>query len=148
MICGAFEPGILKGDLFLSGVSAGEIDVVRAWHAALNAGDVDRLLELSAPDVEVGGPRGSSRGADLLREWVARAQIALEPSRIYAGQGTVVAEQNARWRAEEGRLTEPKVVASIFRVDSGLVTSVLRYPDLPAALAAAGLSEADLAPPP
>lgn len=132
----------------MSEVKAVEMDVVRAWHAALNAGDVERLLELSAPDVEVGGPRGSGRGADLLREWVARAQIALEPSRIYARHGTVVVEQNARWRAEDGRLIEPQVVASIFRVDSGLVTSVLRYADLPAALGAAGLAEADLAAPP
>jgi ketosteroid isomerase-like protein len=131
----------------LSDVDAGEIDVVRAWHAALNAADVEKLLELSAPDVEVGGPRGSGRGADLLREWVARAAIQLEPGRVYARPGTLVFEQIARWRAEDGTLTEPQMVASVFRVAAGKATSVLRYPDLPAALTAANLSEADLAPP-
>jgi hypothetical protein len=35
-----------------------EVRVVEAWHAALNEGDVDRLVGLSHPDVEVGGPRG------------------------------------------------------------------------------------------
>jgi hypothetical protein len=37
-------------------------EVVLAWHAALNAGGIDRLLALSSEDVEVGGPRGVSRG--------------------------------------------------------------------------------------
>ena len=35
-----------------------EVHVVEAWHAALNEGDVDRLVRLSHPDVEIGGSRG------------------------------------------------------------------------------------------
>ena len=42
---------------------------------ALNAGNVERVIALSTADVEVGGPRGAGRGADLLRDWVARAGI-------------------------------------------------------------------------
>ena len=52
-------------------VSAPEPATVRAWHQALNAGDVDRLVALSSEDVEVGGPRGATRGAQALREWSA-----------------------------------------------------------------------------
>ena len=35
-----------------------EVHVVEAWHATHNEGDVDRLVGLSHPDVEIGGPRG------------------------------------------------------------------------------------------
>jgi hypothetical protein len=53
------------------------VRVVEAWHEALNEGEVDRLVGLSHPDVEVGGPRGTRRGARLLREWVDRANVRL-----------------------------------------------------------------------
>ena len=39
-----------------------ELRVVEAWHEALNDGEVDRLVGLSHPEVEVGGPRGIGRG--------------------------------------------------------------------------------------
>src|SRR3954454_3814791 len=94
------------------------VDAVMAWHAALNAGDVERMLALSTPDVEVGGPRGSGRGADLLREWFGRANVVLEPGALFArwDGDVVVVEQAGRWRAEDGALGEPQVVASVFRV--------------------------------
>jgi hypothetical protein len=117
--------------------------VLDEWHAALNAGDVDRLASLSTADIEVGGPRGSGRGADLLRDWVARAGITLEPRRVYGRDGTLVVEQSAQWRSVDGQLTPPQTVASVFRVRDGLVAAVLRYDDVAAALQAAGLDEAD-----
>ena len=119
-------------------------EVVAAWHDALNAGDVDRLVRLSTDDVEVGGPRGAGRGAALLREWVERARIELEPGRVFQGGERVVVEQRAGWLAPEtDRLTDPIVVASAFLARAGRVASVIRHPDLPAALGAAGLTEAD-----
>jgi hypothetical protein len=68
--------------------------VVLAWHAALNAGDVEAVIGLSAAEIEVGGPRGTARGVDVVREWVARAGIRLEPGRMYgSGAGPLVVEQ-------------------------------------------------------
>jgi ketosteroid isomerase-like protein len=111
---------------------------VLAWHAALNAGDLERLLALSSQDVEVGGPRGSTSGTQALRDWAVRAGIQLTPGRhVSVGPGRLVVEQAARWRAESGGLTEPQTVASVFGVVDGRVTSVVRYPDLEAALEAA-----------
>jgi ketosteroid isomerase-like protein len=115
------------------------VEVVLAWHAALNAADTDRLLSVSAADVEVGGPRGSNRGADVLREWVARAHILLEPARWHAAGDRVVVEQSARWQRPEGQMSESQTVASAFRVEGGKVASVMRYADFQAALASAGL---------
>ncbi len=119
------------------------VDAVLAWHAALNASDADRLLRLSTDDVEVGGPRGSGHGADLLRDWVARARVQMEPLRIFASGDVVVVEQSARWASPDGQETDPQTVASVCRVQDGRVASVLRYPDLPSALHAAGLSVSD-----
>lgn len=114
-----------------------EIQTVIAWHDALNEGDVERLVALSHPDVAVGGPRGSAHGAQILREWVARANIRLEPGRTFGEASTVVVEQGAEWQS-----TVPggvQTVASVFVVSDGLVASVVRYPDLASALQAANL---------
>jgi ketosteroid isomerase-like protein len=113
-----------------------EIETVTAWHEALNSGDVESLLDLSHPDVEMGGPRGTVCGAQTLEEWVDRAKIRLEPERAFHEKDTVVAEQRAEWQAG-GQQT----VASIFVVRDGLVRSVVRYPGLAEALRAANLDE-------
>src|SRR5438105_10833753 len=118
---------------------ASDVETVLAWHAALNAADLERLLALSAPDIEVGGPRGSGTGVDLLRDWVARARIRLEPLGWQARDGVVVVEQTAQWQQPDGPLTEPQHVASVFRVRDGKLSSVLRYDNLASALRAAGL---------
>jgi hypothetical protein len=69
-----------------------ELHIVETWHEALNGGEVDRLVELSHTEVEVGGPRGTGRGAQLLREWVDRANIRLEPRCVFHHADTVVVE--------------------------------------------------------
>jgi ketosteroid isomerase-like protein len=116
-----------------------EIQTVAAWHEALNSGDVERLLKLSHPDIEVGGPRGTAHGTQILREWVDRANIQLEPRRNFQKADTVIVEQEAEWQSAEpgGRQT----VASVFVVRDGLVMSVVRYSGLPEALGAVNLEE-------
>jgi ketosteroid isomerase-like protein len=109
------------------------LEVVHAWHAALNAGDVERLVELSTEDVEVGGPRGVGRGSQLLREWFDRAGVTIEPLQVIEDGALVVVEQRATWQAASD---EPQVVASVFVVRDGRVASVVRYPSLADALKA------------
>ena len=55
--------------------------VAHAWQDAANAQDIPRLLELSAPDIEIIGPRGSGFGHQLLKEWLARAGLTLTTQR-------------------------------------------------------------------
>jgi ketosteroid isomerase-like protein len=124
-------------------VTAPEVRLVEAWHEALNAGDVDRLVELSHPDVEVGGPRGTGRGAGLLREWVARANVRLQPRRVFQREETVVVEEEAEWRSPEtGEVIGAGTVGSVFVVRGGRVASIVRYDGLAGALGAAGLEKA------
>jgi hypothetical protein len=114
-----------------------EIQTVIAWHDALNNGDVERLVALSHPDVEVGGPRGRAQGAQVLHEWVDRANIRLAPRRTFGEADTVVVEQAAEWQSAEP--VGVQTVASVFVVNDALVTSVVRYPGLASALRAANL---------
>jgi ketosteroid isomerase-like protein len=123
-------------------VTVREIQVVTAWHEALNAGDIERLLELSHPDIEVGGPRGTGHGAQLLREWVDRANVRLEPRRIFHAEDTVVVEQEAEWSSTQtAEVNDARTVASVFVVRDALVTSVVRFPDIAEALRAANLDK-------
>ena len=123
-------------------MNAPELRVVEAWHKALNAGEVDHLVELSHPEVEVGGPRGTGRGAQLLREWVDRANIRLKLRRIFQHADTVVVEQWAQWRSTDtGQVIGSQTVGSVFVVRDGRVTRVVRYPELADALGATNLDE-------
>jgi ketosteroid isomerase-like protein len=127
-------------------VAGPESDVVLAWHEALNAGDVERVVALSQPDVEVGGPRGTSRGAQALLDWVGRAGVRLWPGRVFGRGDMVVVEERAEWRSPDtGQVTGAQEVASVFRVRAGRVASITRHASLDEALQAAGLSPADQA---
>ena len=120
------------------------LTIVRAWQDAANAQDVARLLELSDPDIEIVGPRGSGHGHQLLRDWLGRAGLALETLRAYARGNVVVLAQHAVWRAlETGDVTGEADLASRFRVEGGRVVQFARHDSLDAALAEAGLDHSD-----
>jgi hypothetical protein len=110
--------------------------VVEKWHNALNSGQVDELDALAHPQVEIGGPRGSAFGAQVLREWVGRANVRLLPRRWFANGNDVVVEEVGEWRSSQtGGIASSQVVASIFSVnEDGLITRIFRYDALPAAL--------------
>jgi hypothetical protein len=124
-------------------MSTAEVSIVNAWHEAVNRGDADRAVSLASSDVVVGGPKGAARGCDSLRDWVAGAGIHLEALRVFQRGRTVVVEQRAHWSGPDGSQSEPQIVASIFTLTDGLLTGIVRYPDLASALDASGLSLAD-----
>src|SRR5207302_6078460 len=101
----------------------------------------DQMIELSAPDVEIVGPRGAGRGHQLLRDWLGRAGLSLETLRVFARGDAVVVAQRGVWRsAETGEVTGEADLASSFRIEGGRVARFARYDRLGVALAAAGLS--------
>jgi hypothetical protein len=123
---------------------ASEVVVVESWHDALNAGDLNRLECLVSSDVEVGGPRGSDRGIELLREWAGRSGIRLEPLRVFRRDDTVVVEERAVWPLPAtGEPGAPLLVATKFVVRDGVIQSIVRYDNLDTALRVAGLTMVD-----
>lgn len=122
----------------------GTLGIIEVWHEAVNAGAADRAGSLCTEDVEIGGPRGSGHGRELLVDWVRHAAIRLEPVRWFCGEPDVVVEQDARWvDPATGELGDPIRLATAFGVASGRISRVLRHPDPAAALAGLGLGPAD-----
>jgi hypothetical protein len=120
------------------------VALVAAWHEAVNARDIERLLALSAPTVELIGPRGAAHGHDALRAWLDRAGLALRPQRTFARGAVIVVAARATWRAlETGQPLGAAELASCFRVGDSQIVQYARYDTLAEALAAGGLSEAD-----
>lgn len=119
-------------------MTTSEIATVLAWHDALNAADLDTLVELSSDDIEIGDAHGAAQGHEALRRWAGSREGTAEPGRIYVHDGVVVVEQKVS--TPDGAVTN---AASAFRVVHDRVTSVFRHGNLAAALAATELTEAD-----
>ena len=119
-------------------MTTSEIATVLAWHDALNARDLDTLLELSSDDIEIADADGATQGQDALRDRVASLRSTAEPGRMYVHDGIVVVEQEIFGPGS------PQKSASAFGVVHDKVTSVFRHRDLASALAATELTEGDL----
>lgn len=124
-------------------MTTSEKATVLAWHDALNAGDLDTLIELSSDDIEVGDARGAAQGHAALRDWAAGLSSTVTVGRLFVHDGVVVAEEQIAARDGSGDST-PRGSATSFRVVHDKVTSVFRHDDLAAALAATELTEDDL----
>lgn len=120
-------------------MTTSEKATVLAWHDALNARDLDTLLELSSDDIEIGDAHGAAQGHAALQDWARALDVNAEPGRIYIRDGVVVVEQQIT-----SVTGEIGTAASAFRVVHDKVTSVFRHSDLASALAATELGEDDL----
>ena len=121
--------------------------VVEAWQNAASAKDVEGLLAVSDPDIEVVGPRGVAQGHGILREWIARAGLQIHSKRAFVRGDVAVVEQNAVWHsAETGEKLSESVIASVFHVENDLVTYFSRHETLESALQEAELTEDDAVP--
>lgn len=126
-------------------MSADPVRVVHDWLAAANAGDVEAVLRLTAPDVVIVGPRGTARGHDVLRAWMGHAGATFETRETYAAGDSVVVAQHGVWRDPQTAAVRGEAdVATRFVVAAGRVAEMQRYDDgLSSALRAAGVTEAD-----
>lgn len=112
-------------------MTLGATTVLDRWHAAVNAGDVDAVAALCSETVAVAGPRGLGHGRDLVRAWLLRSGIRLEPQEdLVEREGRVVVRETARWTtatAPDGAPVEPATTWCVFTVEQGLVTSIARF---------------------
>ena len=118
--------------------------VVQAWQEAANSQDIERLLELSADNIEIVGPRGSGYGHQLLRDWLGRAGLTLETLRVFGRGEMLVIAQHGVWRSvETGQVTGERELTSSFQVENQRVVRFARHDDLETALEEAGLNYSD-----
>jgi hypothetical protein len=121
-------------------------EIVEAWHSALNQGDVETMMALVDANVVVGGPRGTTQGAAVVREWFGRANVRLIPLAYFSREQTVVVEEEGEWLDPASRQVSGRQrVATHFVVKDGLITSIIRHDQIEDALSAAGLTTADKA---
>ena len=127
-------------------MSADPVRVVHDWLAAVNAGDAEAVLGLTAPDVVIVGPRGAARGHEVLRSWMGHAGATFETRETYGAGDSVVVAQHGVWR-DTGAVRGEADVATRFVIADGRVSEMQRYDDgLSSALRAAGLTQADRQP--
>lgn len=109
------------------------VDVVSRWHDAVNAGDIEAVLVLCTEDVTVGGPRGDGHGHDLMRAWLQRSGITLEPQEeLVERDGRVVVHERAQWRTTadapvQAPTETPADTWVVFEVQESRVSAVRRY---------------------
>ena len=109
-------------------VPAATVTLLRDWHQAVSARDVDRVLALCTPDVEVRGPGETGSGHEMVRDWLTRSGIRLRLRSLTSWGGAFLAEQEATWPAVEGQPAAPAVACvTVFGVRDGKVSSVARY---------------------
>jgi hypothetical protein len=105
-------------------------DILLAWHDAVNAGDVEAAVARCSEDVAVLGPRGVGHGHDLVRGWLQRSGIRLEPQDgMEEREGRFVVRETARWTrpGPSGVPAEPTDTWCVFTVADGHLTSIARY---------------------
>lgn len=121
-------------------MTTSEIATVLAWHDALNADDLDTLVDLSSDDIEVGDAHGAVQGHNALMTWAQDISETVTVGEMYVRDGIVVVEQT--YQGDDGE--DVTTGASAFRVVHDHVTSIFRHDDLASALAATDLTEEDL----
>ena len=109
------------------------VETVQAWHDAVNARDVEAAVALCTADVQVVGPKGTGAGHDLMRAWLTRSGISLEPQHpLREVDGRVLVHEVAQWhtagQAPVGAPVErPVDTWVVFAASEGRLTSVARY---------------------
>jgi len=120
------------------------IALVQAWQDAVNDQNIERLFELSSPDIVIIGPRGRGSGHQLLREWIARAGLTLSTERMFQRGDTVVLAQHGMWQSSAtGGVPSEADLAARFRVRDQRVIEFERYEDLAGALKTAHMGDTD-----
>jgi hypothetical protein len=123
----------MKGELLMNNV----IETADTWVDRLNAQDVEGVLEVSDPNIELIGPRGAGFGHDLLVQWMENTGVNLNTITRYANDHRVVYEQEAVWENQGGHV----IVFTFMEVKDGKVTRLERFDNIDDAFSTSGLNE-------
>ena len=130
----------------LSPETAGALATVHAWERAFNARNLDRLLALSAPDIELATGNGANRGHDAVRRLLHLQSYGVAQHvcarRYHARAATIVVEAliELHW-VDSGELAETAHGVAVFDVHHNRVSRFRPQPDLASAFHVAGWSD-------
>jgi hypothetical protein len=133
----------------LAPATAGALAAVHEWGQAFNDRDLDRLLALSATDIELKTPNRTQNGHDAVRRLVQLQSYGLaqhvSAQRYIARAETVIVEAliELRW-VDSGELAETAHGVAVFDVCDGQISRFCPQPDLPSALRLAGWPPTDV----
>lgn len=112
-------------------MSSSPVETLIEWHRAVNAGDVEAAVACCDPNVAVQGPRGVGHGHDLVRGWLLRSGIRLEPQHdLVESEGRFVVSELAWWTTQEApdaAPVEPTPTWCVFTVGTAGLTSIARF---------------------
>jgi hypothetical protein len=122
-----------------------DLNLVRAFVDAINAGDIDHLVAMADPQIELLGPRGSAYGHQWLRDWMERANMTVVTKALYARRDEFVLAQHGTWHTPQGEPTSEAETFMRLRMgrDPDRITLLARYTTLADALGAASMTEED-----
>ncbi|MDN7243116.1 nuclear transport factor 2 family protein [Planococcus sp. N028] len=113
------------------------IETADAWVDKVNAQDVEGVLEVSDPNIELIGPRGAGFGHDLLVQWMENTGVRLHTITRYAKGPHVVYEQEAVWENQDGHV----IVYTFMKIKDGKVVGLERFDNIDDAFSTSGLNE-------
>ncbi len=126
---------------------AAPVNIAVAWLKAVDARDATALIALSAPTIEVAGPRGVNGGRGALVAWFSRVAMGVRLQRAYVRGNLVLVEHEAVWRDPETRALQAEAdIAGVFTVVDGLVARYERIDDPVLGLKTNGFIAADEVP--
>ena len=105
----------------------------------VNAQDVDGVLSVTDPNVELISPGKSAAGHETLAEWVKESGMQLETVNKYAKGNRVIFEQLAKKRGQSGE----SHIFNYFEMDDRKIHRIGRFDELDEAFGESGLSESD-----
>ena len=126
----------------------GPADAVRAFIDAFNAEDLDALIAVLDPEVEIQGRRGLVIGHDETRDWATRRpsgdlhqRLVLDGVRVDGHPAVALVRRQWLWKDREEPADEEELGVLVSFADDGRITRWQPFDDRTEALRAAGLGD-------
>ncbi|WP_227994993.1 hypothetical protein [Oceanobacillus sp. CFH 90083] len=126
------------------GTLASTIKTAGLWIEKSNIKDVPSLLELTHPNIEINGPKGSIIGSHHLADWLERANLKLVTINRFAKGNNIILEQHGTWYEMNGEIKSQATVYTYMKITEGKVALMARFDNKEAAFHMSGLSEDNL----